>query len=62
MTSNASEFGRFFRERRQALELNLSEFCRQNGFDKAHLSRLERGVSKPPKSPELLQTYADALH
>ena len=60
MTPN--EFGRFFRNRRTTLGLNLSEFCRQNGFDKGNISRLERGLTKPPDSPALLQIYADALH
>ncbi len=59
-TNNA--FGQFFRPRRQALGLSLSEFCRQNGFDKGNISRLERGIIKPPEAAELLRTYADALH
>src|SRR5690349_6517382 len=56
------EFGRFFRNRRAALGLNLSEFCRRNGFDKGNVSRLERGLKPPPESPRLLEAYADALH
>lgn len=59
--SKNDEFGRFFRNRRTALGLSLSEFCRQNGFDKGNLSRLERGLNKPPASSELLQNYANAL-
>lgn len=55
------EFGRFFRNRRAALGLNLSEFCRKNGFDKGNISRLERGLAKPPESPELLESLANAL-
>ncbi len=61
MLGQSNEFGRFFRNRRTALGLSLSEFCRQNGFDKANISRLERGLVKPPVSSELLQNYADAL-
>jgi transcriptional regulator with XRE-family HTH domain len=61
MQTTKHEFGRFFRNRRTSLGLNLSEFCRENGFDKGNISRLERGVTKPPNSPELLQIYADAL-
>jgi len=61
MPTTIGEFGQFFRNRRTALGLSLSEFCRQNGFDKGNVSRLERGLKKPPASPELLQTYADAL-
>ena len=61
MATDRSEFGRFFRSRRTALGLNLSEFCRQNGFDKGNVSRLERGLKKPPESPDLLRAYAEAL-
>ena len=61
MQTTKREFGRFFRKRRTTLGLNLSEFCRQNGFDKGNISRLERGLVKPPNSPDLLQIYADAL-
>lgn len=61
MSTENKEFGQFFRNRRQALNLTLSEFCRRNGFDKGNVSRLERGLKKPPESPDLLQTYADAL-
>ena len=56
-----NEFGQFFRNRRTILSLNLSEFCRRNGFDKGNVSRLERGLKKPPESPDLLRAYADAL-
>src|SRR5258707_4535657 len=61
MQTKSDEFGWFFRSRRTALGLNLSEFCRQNGFDKGNISRLERGLKKPPESKDLLQAYADAL-
>jgi transcriptional regulator with XRE-family HTH domain len=61
MPTTRNEFGRFFRSRRTALGLNLSEFCRQNGFDKGNVSRLERGLKKPPESTDLLRSYADAL-
>lgn len=61
MSTAGNQFGRFFRQRRTALGLNLSEFCRRNGFDKGNISRLERGLTKPPASPDLLKTYAHAL-
>jgi len=61
MPTKTDGFGQFFRNRRTALGLSLSEFCRQNGFDKGNISRLERGLKKAPKSEEILQTYADAL-
>ena len=61
MPKTHQEFGRFFRSRRTALGLSLSEFCRQNGFDKGNISRLERGIKNPPESRHLLRTYAEAL-
>jgi len=59
MASNA--FGTFFKEKRLALELSLREFCRENRLDWGNVSRIERGVSAPPKSRKALETYAKAL-
>ena len=59
--SQTNEFGQFFRQRRSSLELSLSAFCRQNGYDKGNISRLERGIKRPPESEELLKSYAEAL-
>ncbi len=59
--STNNGFGAFFRASRKALGLTLSEFCRQNGFDKGNISRLERGLVPPPQSQELLESYAKAL-
>ncbi len=61
MATPQNVFGQFFRQRRQALGLNLSEFCRLNGFDKGNISRLERGVYTPPNSVDSLETFAHAL-
>ncbi len=54
-------FGAFFRAKRKALGITLREFCRRNGFDAGNVSRLERGIVAPPRSPQLLETYAKAL-
>ena len=54
-------FGAFFQETRKGLGLTLREFCRQNGFDSGNVSRIERGLSLPPKAEEVLQKYAKAL-
>ena len=59
MAGNA--FGAFFKQKRLALGLALREFCRQNHFDWGNLSRIERGVSAPPKSRKALEAYAKAL-
>jgi len=57
----AETFGEFAKERRLALGLSLREFCRQNGFDWGNHSRIERGVSSPPKGRDKLAPYAHAL-
>lgn len=54
-------FGAFFRKRRKALGLPLREFCRQNGLDPGNISRLERGLLKPPQSSKLLTEYGNSL-
>ena len=54
-------FGEFFKEKRLALGLTLREFCRENGFDWGNVSRMERGVSSPPKARRALEAYAKAL-
>jgi transcriptional regulator with XRE-family HTH domain len=59
--SAKTQFGAFFRAKRNALGLNLREFCRRNGLDPGNVSRLERGLVPPPKSREILESYAQAL-
>lgn len=54
-------FGALFRSTREALGLSLREFCRRNGFDAGNISRLERGLVRPPQNRELLESYARAL-
>ncbi|MBV6343126.1 helix-turn-helix domain-containing protein [Candidatus Magnetobacterium casense] len=44
-----NQFGDSIRKRRKELKLTLRTFCRLNGIDAANHSRLERGISKPPK-------------
>jgi transcriptional regulator with XRE-family HTH domain len=56
-----TEFGAFFRERREALGLSLRQFCRRAGLDPGNISRLERGLTRPPVSPSILTEYAGAL-
>jgi transcriptional regulator with XRE-family HTH domain len=59
--STKPQFGSFFRKTRQALGLTLREFCRRNGFDAGNISRMERGLIPPPRSKEVLDSYAKAL-
>jgi transcriptional regulator with XRE-family HTH domain len=56
-----TQFGPYFRAMRNALGLNLREFCRRNGFDPGNVSRLERGLTPPPQTQEGLEEYAKAL-
>lgn len=54
-------FGEFLKQRRTQLRISLREFCRQNSFDPAFISKLERGVIPPPKSENTLKRLAKAL-
>lgn len=55
-------FGEFFRSLRKSNKMNLREFCRKHGFDHGNISRLERGLLKPPQDQENLEDYARALN
>jgi transcriptional regulator with XRE-family HTH domain len=54
-------FGEFFKAKRRALGLSLREFCRRNGLDPGNISKIERGVLRPPESREKLIDYAAML-
>jgi len=56
-----AKFGEFFRACRLRKEIPLRSFCRDNGFDAANISRLERGRISPPTSRQKLEEYANAL-
>jgi transcriptional regulator with XRE-family HTH domain len=61
-TMNAYEmFGRFFKELRIKKGVTLRNFCQMHGLDAGNISKLERGLSAPPKSRELLEKYAEFL-
>ena len=57
----ASTFGDYFRALRARLNLPLRQFCLENGYDPGNISKLERGVLRPPASPQKLEEYAHAL-
>ena len=61
MGKSKGRFGAFVRERRKATGISLREFSRRNGFDPANISRIERGISSPPKSQEIIDSIAKAL-
>ena len=45
-------FGGLLRRARQAAGLSLRELGRASGLDATHLSRIERGLVRPPKGPK----------
>jgi len=57
----AKTFGDLFKLKRIERGLTLREFCRINGFDPGNVSKIERGLFKPPQSKEMLSKYAAAL-
>ncbi len=59
--SGAGAFGKLCRDKRLAAEMTLRHFCRENGFDAAYISRLERGVVEPPHTKKTLDRLALAL-
>lgn len=52
--------GRLFREYRQKQGLSLREFCLKHKIDSSNISKIERGVAKPPQG-ETLYKYAKYL-
>jgi transcriptional regulator with XRE-family HTH domain len=59
--SSKAIFGEFFKSKRIQLGLSLREFCKVHGLDPGNLSRLERGLSKPPEARDKLEAYATFL-
>ncbi len=57
-----SSFANFIREKRIAAGLTLREFCRVIGYDASNWSKIERGLSTPPQSKQVLDDIASALN
>ncbi len=57
----AKTFGNFFKQKRINLGLTLREFCRIHELDPGNISKLERGLAKPPQSQGSLAKYAAML-
>lgn len=53
-----SDYFAYLRERQGS---GLREFCADYRFDPGNVSRLEAGKTPPPRSPEVLARYAEAL-
>ncbi len=54
-------FGEVFKEKRMHTGLTLRQFCEKHNLDAGNMSKMERGISQPPKSEELLKKYAKLL-
>ncbi len=54
-------FGDFFKTKRIEAGFTLREFCKVHKLDPGNLSRMERGLLKPPSSKEKLEEYASYL-
>lgn len=57
----ASTFGEFLKRRRLEMELTLRRFCAMHEFDPGYISKIERGVMKPPLDSEKFEKIAKAL-
>ena len=57
----AKTFGNFFKQKRISRGLTLREFCRIYELDPGNISKVERGLTKPPQSKESLAKYAAML-
>lgn len=55
-------FGQLIRKKRLKLNLTLREFCKQNDFDVAYISRLENDLMNAPKDKTNLVKLAKALN
>jgi len=51
-------FGEFFKAKRIEKGFTLREFCKKFGLDPGNISKMERGLLKPPNSKEKLGEYA----
>lgn len=53
-------FCNYFKQKRIALG-TVRKFAKNNGYDPAYISRLENGITLPPKEPEKLARLGKAL-
>ena len=61
MNHDGITFHKFFRKIRTKKGISLRRFCKNASADPANISRMERGLSVPPKSGKILERYANAL-
>ena len=56
-----ASFANFIREKRIIAGLTLREFCRLMDIDASNWSKIERGLSTPPQSKNVLDIIASTL-
>ena len=54
-------FGEYIRQLRISKEITLREFCQKASLDPSNWSKIERGISPPPKSRLVLEAIAKVL-
>lgn len=54
-------FGEFFKKKRIEKGFTLREFCRKFGLNPGNISKMERGLLKPPDPNGKLEKYASYL-
>ena len=54
-------FGEYFKRKRLGIGKTLRQFCLENGLDPGNISKIERGILRPPQSREKLAHYAECL-
>ncbi len=43
-------FGEYFKKKRLEIGKTLRQFCLENGLDPGNISKIERGILRPPQS------------
>lgn len=59
--SESATFGPYLKQLRIQKRITLREFSRLAKADPGNISRLERGVLRPPQDRDILERYANAL-
>lgn len=56
-----TNFGQYVNKLRLEKKITLREFSRRTGLDPSNWSKVERGLSSPPKSKEVLNSITETL-
>jgi len=54
-------FGDLLKDIRKEGRITLRDFCQAAGADPGNISKMERGLTAPPKSQTVIERYAKAL-